>query len=142
MRLSIFILLVTYSWYLSANEKLPELQIEQIDENVFLHQSYSRVKGFGLVSSNGLVVVDKGKAFIIDTPWSEQDTKKLVNWIQVNNYELLGSIATHSHEDRTSGIKWLNEISVATYATTLTNQRLKKKNKALAKHALKENSIS
>lgn len=118
---------------------MPELQIEKIDEGVFLHQSYSHVNGFGLVSSNGLVVVDDGQAFMVDTPWSVQDTQKLVEWILDNKYQPLGSVSTHSHEDRTAGIEWLNSQSIATYATKLTNDRLKAENKVLAKFTLNQN---
>src|SRR5690606_11418935 len=79
-----------------------------------------------------------GNAFIVDTPWSVQDTETLVRWIRKNDYDLLGSISTHWHEDRTAGIKWLNDQSISTYATSLTNHLLKENNRELAKHTLKE----
>jgi glyoxylase-like metal-dependent hydrolase (beta-lactamase superfamily II) len=119
-----------------ANEEIPGLIIEEIQEGVYLHESFSRVDGFGLVSSNGLVVVDNGKAFIVDTPWSDRDTEKLVMWIKDKDYELLGSVSTHSHDDRTAGIKWLNARLIPTYASTLTNEILKKEGKELAKNSL------
>lgn len=115
-----------------ANEQIPELEIEIIQKDVYLHQSYSRVDGFGLVSSNGLVVIGDGKAFIVDTPWSTRDTKKLAQWIKEQNLQLTGSISTHSHEDRAAGIEWLNAHSVPTYASSLTNKLLKKEGKELA----------
>ena len=124
-----------------ATEKLPDLAIEEIQENVYLHKSFSRVEGFGLVSSNGLIVVDDGKAFIVDTPWSEEDTVKLAKWIDDKNYELVGSISTHSHEDRTAGIRWLNERSVSTYASSLTNEALKKESKELAKYSIGDTEL-
>lgn len=124
-----------------ANEKLPDLSVEKIEKGVFLHRSYSKVKGFGLVSSNGLVVIDNKKAFIVDTPWSEKDTMELVKWIEDKNLVLIGSISTHSHEDRTAGIKWLNERSIPTYASSLTNELLKKDNKETTKEWLEEPEI-
>lgn len=132
-------LLILLSLCSFASDGIPELEIHKIDGNVFLHTSYSRVDGYGLVSSNGLIVIDDGKAFIVDTPWSVRDTETLVHWIKENNYELLGSVSTHWHEDRTAGIKWLNDHSISTYATALTNDILKTNKKELAKHTLKGN---
>lgn len=125
----------------SASDEIPGLEIEEIDKEVFLHKSYSHVDGWGLVSSNGLVVVSNGKAFIIDTPWSESDTEKLVTWIRSKKYELLGSISTHSHEDRTAGIKWLNDKSIATYASAMTNNILKREGKEQARNSFEGNEF-
>ncbi|MBB1268591.1 DIM/SIM/IMP family subclass B1 metallo-beta-lactamase [Shewanella sp. SR44-3] len=118
----------------ASEESLPGLSIEPLAENVYLHQSFQRVEGFGLVSANGLVVVNQGKAFIVDTPWSETDTAALVDWISVKGYQLVGSVSTHSHEDRTAGIGWLNAQSIATFASELTNQILHESKKPLANH--------
>ena len=118
-----------------ANDETPDLIIKKIQKDVYLHKSFHHVDGFGLVSSNGLVAVNNGKAFIIDTPWSDRDTGKLVSWIKEKNYELLGSISTHSHEDRTAGIKWLNAHSISTYASSLTNAILNKEGNETAKNS-------
>lgn len=139
MRTHFTALLLLFSLSSLANDEVPELRIEKVKENIFLHTSYSRVNGFGLVSSNGLVVIDKGNAFIVDTPWSDRDTETLVHWIRKNGYELLGSVSTHWHEDRTAGIKWLNDQSISTYATTSTNHLLKENKKEPAKYTLKGN---
>lgn len=137
--LVIFMLLIVGSVY--ADEKLPDLNVEEIEKDVFLHKSYSHVNGFGLVSSNGLVVIDNKKAFIVDTPWSEKDTVNLVQWIEDRNLVLIGSISTHSHEDRTAGIKWLNARSIPTYASALTNELLKKDNKEAAAKSFEGSEI-
>lgn len=142
MKLPFAVLFSLFGYGVFASDETPELSIERIDEHVYLHKSFSRVEGYGLVSSNGLVVVEDAKAFIVDTPWSDRDTEKLVNWIKANHYTLLGSISTHSHEDRTAGIKWLNEQSVATYATALTNKILHENNREPAKYTLKEDEIT
>ena len=132
--LSVFILIFTYQ--LHAFDKLPEIEIKQIDQGVYLHKSYSEVQGYGLISSNGLIVVENNQAFIIDTPWSEQDTEVLLAWIDDNNFQLLGSISTHSHEDRTAGIALLKNKNIATYASQLTNDILTTTGKEVAEHSL------
>ena len=77
-----------------------------------------------MVGSNGLIVVDMARAFIVDTPWSEEDTKRLVTWARENKLQIIGSVSTHSHEDRTAGIEWLNSQSIPTFASDLTNSIL------------------
>ena len=118
-----------------ADEHVPELQIEQLEPGLYLHRSHKQVEGWGLVSSNGLVVIDDAKALIIDTPWSTSDTETLINWIEQQDLILLGSISTHWHEDRTAGIETLNGQSVPTYAYEMTNQRLRQEQLPLASNA-------
>ena len=58
-----------------ASEELPPLKIQQLTDSVYLHISHKVVDGFGLVDSNGLVVLMGSEAYIVDTPWSTQDTE-------------------------------------------------------------------
>ncbi len=126
------ILLIFFSVNSLAESVIPNIEIVKLKDNIFLHKSFRYVQEYGLVSANGLIIIENKQAFIIDTPWSIQDTKKLVNWIKSNGYELKGSISTHSHTDRTTGIKFLNNHSVPTYAMSLTNQILKDNKQELA----------
>lgn len=126
------ILLIFFSVNSLAESVIPNIEIVKLKDNIFLHKSFRYVQEYGLVSANGLIIIENKQAFIIDTPWSIQDTKKLVNWIKSNDYELKGSISTHSHTDRTTGIKFLNNHSVPTYAMSLTNQILKDNKQELA----------
>lgn len=115
-----------------ADDSLPELRIEKIAEDVYLHTSFQQVEGYGLVDANGLVVLDGQGAYIIDTPWSERDTAALVAWLRERNYQVKASVSTHFHDDRTAGIAYLNSISVPTYASARTNALLKQNGRALA----------
>ncbi|WP_312959674.1 PST family subclass B1 metallo-beta-lactamase [Stutzerimonas nitrititolerans] len=115
-----------------ASDSLPELRIEKIAEDVYLHTSFQQVEGYGLVDANGLVVLGGQGAYIIDTPWSERDTAALVAWLKERNYQVKASVSTHFHDDRTAGIEYLNAISVPTYASARTNALLKQNDKALA----------
>ena len=141
MRRLQFILLLLLLGNAVADEEIPPLVIEEIQNGVYLHKSFSRVDGYGLVSSNGLVVVNGKDAFMVDTPWSEGDTEKLVEWINENGLTLQGSISTHSHEDRTAGVEWLNAHGVPTYASALTNGFLEKAGMAQASNAFDGESL-
>ncbi len=100
------------------------LEVIKIEDGVYLHTSFKNIEGYGLVDSNGLVVLDNNQAYIIDTPWSEEDTKLLLSWATDRGYQVMASISTHSHEDRTAGIKLLNSKSIPTYTSELTKSFL------------------
>lgn len=140
MKALLFLTMVFSVSCFAEQEQIPDMLIEVIQENLYLHKSFSHVDGFGLVSSNGLVVMSDKKAFIVDTPWSEIDTKKLVAWVEEQNVEVVGSLSTHSHEDRTAGIKWLNSQDIPTYASALTNQFLLTEGKEAAQHSFEGDS--
>ena len=108
------------------------MEIRPLTEGVYLHTSYGDVPGYGLYPSNGQVVVVEDDAYIIDTPWPEADTDKLIAWIEQQGLQLVASLSTHFHSDRTSGIPTLNKAGVTTYASTMTNQLLAEHGKELA----------
>jgi metallo-beta-lactamase class B IMP len=118
-----------------AGEPLPDLKIEELQEGIYLHTSFEEYKGWGVVSKNGLVIVDGKKAYIIDTPVSAGDTEKLVNWLKERGLTIGGSISSHFHDDSAIGIEWLNSKSIPTYASKLTNELLKKEGKVQAKNS-------
>ncbi|WMN59594.1 subclass B1 metallo-beta-lactamase [Pseudoalteromonas xiamenensis] len=120
-----------------AAPEMPKFDIKPIAKGVYQHTSYQAVPGFGVVGSNGLVVIEDQKAYIVDTPWSVEDTEALVDWIEAQQISVKASLSTHYHEDRTAGIEWLNEHGVATYASSLTNQILSQKGKPKATHELR-----
>lgn len=122
-----------------ADEPLPELAIKKIEDGVYLYTAYEKIKGWGLVGSNGLVVVDNKDAYLIDTPISATDTEKLVQWIDAQGFTAKASISTHFHSDSTGGIAFLNSKSIPTYASKLTNKLLKNKGEAQASYSFAKN---
>lgn len=109
-----------------------KLVIQQLASGVYLHTSYKDTPRWGRVSSNGLVVVKEGQAYIVDTPWPQDDTGELLQWIDAEGLELAGALATHAHHDRAAGIGTLNEMGVPTHASGLTNQLLLEQDQPLA----------
>lgn len=113
------------------------LEIKELAQGVYLHTSFKQIEGYGLVDSNGLIVVENDQAYIIDTPWSEDDTESLLSWIADKGYEAMASISTHSHEDRTAGIKLLNSKLVPTYTSELTKALLVREGRPVPIHTFK-----
>lgn len=135
--LSFCVLLFTNMTF--ADEPLPELEIQKIEEGVYLYTAYEKIEGWGLVGSNGLVVLDNKDAYLIDTPISAKDTEVLVQWIDTQGFTAKASISTHFHSDSSGGIAFLNSKSIPTYASKLTNQLLKKKDEEQATHSFDNN---
>ncbi|MGB6151417.1 MAG: DIM/SIM/IMP family subclass B1 metallo-beta-lactamase, partial [Pricia sp.] len=106
----------------------------ELARGVYLHTSFKKIEGYGLVDSNGLIVVEIDQAYIIDTPWSEEDTKLLLSWVADKGYKAMASISTHSHDDRTAGIKLLNSKSIPTYTSDLTKALLVREGKHVPTH--------
>ena len=122
-----------------AEEPLPELEIKKIEEGVYLYTAYEKIEGWGLVGSNGLVVLDNKDAYLIDTPISAKDTELLVQWIDEQGFTAKASISTHFHTDSTGGIAFLNSKSIPTYASKKTNKLLKNKGEAQATQSFGKN---
>ncbi|WP_299568804.1 subclass B1 metallo-beta-lactamase [uncultured Shewanella sp.] len=115
-----------------------ELTITPLSKSLFVHESFMQTQQYGFVGSNGLILVDGKSAYLVDTPWSEIDTIKLVKWISSQGYKLVASVSTHSHDDRTAGVDYLNRIGVATYASDHTNKLLQQAGKPTTSHSFKE----
>lgn len=124
-----------------AEEKKPDIKIQKIEDDIYLHTSFEHYDGFGLVASNGLVVTDNKNAYIIDTPTSPEGTKKLMEWFVARGFTPKASISTHFHDDSTAGIEWLNSQSIPTYASSMTNKLLEQADQTQAKNSFDETSF-
>lgn len=139
--LSIFSYLLINANVVFAEESIPDLKIQKLENVIYLHTSFERYDGFGIVASNGLIVLDNESAYFIDTPTSAKDTRRLVEWARERDFTVEASISTHFHDDSASGIEWLNSQSIPTYASSLTNRLLGKSNQTQAIHSLEETSF-
>ena len=109
-----------------------QLAIKQVAEGIYEHKSYLNVTNFGLVEANGLVVVQDNQAYIIDTPWTDKDTAKLLEWITLQGFTAVASISTHSHQDRAGGIGYLNSQGINTIVSETTQLILADSHKSKA----------
>lgn len=134
MRVVLAVLFLLFASMTSAyaDDEIPNLKIQKLNESVYLHTSFKAVDGFDLVDSNGLIVLVGNDAYIVDTPWSVEDTEQLLEWIMLQGFSIKGSVSTHFHEDRTAGIQYLNSKAIPTYASESTNEILSNAGKAEA----------
>lgn len=112
----------------------PDLEVQKLSEHLYLYTAWADIGKWGRVGSNGLIVVNKNKAYLIDTPMHEDQTIKLVEYIRKNlGASLVGFIPGHWHDDCVGGLAYLNREGVKTIASAKTNALLKEQKKPQAK---------
>ena len=97
------------------------LEIIQLTESSFVHVSFLNTDDFGRVACNGLIVLDGGKAFVLDTPVDDESSEELIRWItSEKSARLEGVLATHFHNDCLGGLKAFHETGVPSFASQAT----------------------
>lgn len=83
----------------------PDLSVRELAPGVWLHTSWADVPGFGRVPANGLVVVSEGEAAMLDTPWDDALTARLMDWMSSSlHVHTTTVIPTHAHNDNLGGL--------------------------------------
>ncbi|GLX80269.1 beta-lactamase [Thalassotalea insulae] len=130
---TLFFLIIFNSGALAKEQTL---EISPLTEDVYQFISYLTVEPWGRVGASGLLVKDGSDVYMIDTPWTEGDTRQLVEWIQSKALNLRAAVATHFHRDASGGIKLLNQLNIPTYATQLTNELMVNAGRENANHQI------
>ena len=111
-----------------------DIVLSAIAPNIYLHESYTNVNGWGRVGANGLVVIAEGKALLIDTPWNDSLTLALTSWLSANmNVKVEKAVGCHFHDDCIGGFSTLNKLGVETIYSSRTKEICAKKGLPTAK---------
>lgn len=103
-----------------------DIELQQVAENVWLHTTYIDYPGYGRIPANGLIVIDGTAAAMIDTPWNDEQTGMLFDWVKNKiNATILHVIAGHSHEDCMGGLAEAHRRGATSYALDLTQEKAK-----------------
>lgn len=106
-----------------------DLELRKISENVYIHISYHDLQSYKHVPANGLVYLHSGESYIVDTPWTNELTGVLLNWIQDSlKTEIRGVIPTHWHNDCMGGLEQVKEVGINSYALEFTRDIARDKN--------------
>jgi len=102
------------------------LIISKISANTFIHTSYLNTESYGKVPCNGMIVIDKREAIVVDSPTDSIATTELIKWLQTDlDYTIKAVIATHFHVDCLGGLQEFHEQKIPSYANNLTLQLAK-----------------
>lgn len=105
----------------AATAAPPALSLEPLVPGVWRHVSWEVVPGWGLFSSNGLVVAVDGGAALVDTAWGAASTRALLDTIEADlERRVLAAVVTHAHDDRLGGGAVLGDRGVPVHAGVRT----------------------
>ncbi len=106
-----------------------DIQLVQLQDSIFIHTSWYQTEHFGKVPANGLIILRNGQAVMIDTPWDNEMTKQLTEFIEDSlNVRLVKFIAGHFHEDCIGGLEYLQKRNIETIANSITITKCKEDN--------------
>ena len=98
-----------------------DLQVLSIVPGVWRHVSHREMEGYGRVPANGLLVIGEGAAALVDTPWTDEQTGKLFDWVEERfGVKIEHVIATHSHGDCMGGLAEAHRRGASSYSSALT----------------------
>ncbi len=105
------------------------LALEPLADGVWLYRAVFPLNERP-VESNGLVVRFTGGAVVIDTPWNDEMTALLLDWVESEVGQVKGVVATHFHEDRLGGIDEVRRRGLVSYGHTKTAELALESNRA------------
>ena len=98
-----------------------DIELIRLSENAYIHVSYSDLKGYGRVSSNGLIFINGRDAFLFDTPMTDSQTEELVSWLSNSmKLKIAGFVPNHWHSDCLGGLGYLKAQNIKSYANQKT----------------------
>ncbi len=109
-----------------------DLELIKLNEAIYIHLSYTDIQQYGRVAANGLLIIDEKEALILDTPWNNELTNKLFDWVK-NNFkiDIKHVIINHFHDDNMGGLEAAHKKGAISYSLDTTKDILKKQNKVL-----------
>lgn len=125
--LSLVFIFVTSSAQINGTARVSDdIELIRLSANAYIHVSHSEIPGYGRVASNGLVFINKGKAFLFDTPANDALTEMLVLYIE-NKLKagITGFVPNHWHSDCMGGLAYLRKRQIKSYANKLTIEQAK-----------------
>lgn len=106
-----------------------DIQLIHLRDSFFIHVTTDTIEGFGVVSSNGLLVIRSGKALMIDTPMDEAKTRVLLGFLRDSMHTVVSVfIPGHWHNDCVGGLAELHRRNVFSMANKLTVEECRKRN--------------
>ena len=98
-----------------------DIQLIAIKDSVYVHTTWYDVPNFGRVGANGLIIIKNGEAIMVDTPWNNDQTKRLTQFIDDSlNVKVVKLISGHYHDDCLGGLEYLKSRGVESIANSAT----------------------
>ncbi len=98
-----------------------DIQLTLLQDSIFIHTTWHNSENYGRVPSNGMVIIKKGQAIMIDTPMDNEETRQLAVFLKDSlHVSLVKHIAGHYHADCIGGLEYLQNQGVESIANSMT----------------------
>ncbi len=105
-----------------------DVEVIQLTSTVWLHTTWKEIDK-KRVSANGLILDTSAGPVLVDTGWTEVQTRQLIAWAKKRfNKPVYSAIITHAHEDRMGGANVLKRAAIPIYAGQATLEQTQKQN--------------
>lgn len=140
---SLFLVIVGLTGFSQPNSDVikiaEDLSLKKISDNVYVHVSYKNIQKWGPVGANGVLLIDKKQAFLFDSPWTDEQTEKLVSWIKDSmDLTIVGFIPNHWHIDCMGGLGVVQQQGIKSYANKRTIEIAKTKGLPVPAHGFND----
>lgn len=103
-----------------------DIQLYHLQDSIYVHVTWHYLDNFGRFPSNGLLVIENGKALMVDTPMDNDKTARLTNYLMDElSVEVTTIIAGHFHNDCLGGLEYLQRKGAGSIANALTISKCK-----------------
>ncbi len=117
------LLLLAAAFANSRAEPVMPVQFEPLALGVWMHTSYLDTEQWGPVASNGLLVTTPWGLLLVDTAWTEKDTRAILDWTESRlGQSVTAAVLTHAHQDKMGGVRALRERGIPSWAHRLSNE--------------------
>ena len=99
----------------------PPVTLTPLSEGVWLHSSYRVIEPYGPIVTNGLLVASEDGAWLIDTAWTDEQTREVLRLAQAAGHPVAHAVFTHAHDDKMGGVAALKAAGIETHAHPLSN---------------------
>lgn len=103
-----------------------EIQLIHLRDSIFVHLTWHHLDNYGRFPSNGLIVIRKGRALMVDTPMDNDKTERLTRYLKDSlSARLTKLIIGHFHDDCLGGLQYLQGIGIESIANSRTIAKCK-----------------
>lgn len=116
-----------------------DIEVTKLSDKAYVYVATAEIENYGPVPSNGLILVEKGKAFLFDTPVNNEQTETLANWVKNTLHaKITGFVPNHWHADCVGGLEYLQKQRVTSYAGRQTADFLWKEKHLTVEHTFQD----
>jgi len=98
-----------------------DIQLIHLKDSVFVHVTWENSEQYGRFPSNGLVIIKKGEALMVDTPMDNATTRVLTEYVENRfNVKMVKLIIGHYHNDCMGGQEYIQSRNIESIANSMT----------------------